>query len=350
MNISLNWLKDYLKINRNTEEICKILTSIGLEVGGYEEFEAIKGGLKGLVVGHVLTCEAHPDSDHLHVTTVDLGHGEPEQIVCGAPNVAAGQKVVVATVGTTLYKDDEEFVIKKSKIRGISSNGMICAEDEIGVGTDHAGIMVLPEDTPVGIPAADYFNIYRDTTIEIDITPNRIDGASHLGVARDLAAYLQQTEEIRYTLPSVDAFKADRTDSSISIRLERPEACRRYAGICIEGVTVKPSPEWLQNRMKAIGLHPINNIVDVTNYILFGLGQPLHSFDKAKIKGDEVIVKSVAKGTKFITLDGVERELHEDDLMICNREEPMCIAGVFGGLESGISESTTGVFLESACF
>ncbi len=350
MNISLNWLKDYLKINRNTEEICKILTSIGLEVGGYEEFEAIKGGLKGLVVGHVLTCEAHPDSDHLHVTTVDLGHGEPEQIVCGAPNVAAGQKVVVATVGTTLYKDDEEFVIKKSKIRGISSNGMICAEDEIGVGTDHAGIMVLPEDTPVGIPAADYFNIYRDTTIEIDITPNRIDGASHLGVARDLAAYLQQTEEIRYTLPSVDAFKADRTDSSISIRLERPEACRRYAGICIEGVTVKPSPEWLQNRMKAIGLHPINNIVDVTNYILFGLGQPLHSFDKAKIKGDEVIVKSVAKGTKFITLDGVERELHEDDLMICNREEPMCIAGVFGGLESGSSESTTGVFLESACF
>ncbi|MCR9012061.1 phenylalanine--tRNA ligase subunit beta [Gabonibacter chumensis] len=350
MNISLNWLKDYLKINRNTEEICKILTSIGLEVGGYEEFEAIKGGLKGLVVGHVLTCEAHPDSDHLHVTTVDLGHGEPEQIVCGAPNVAAGQKVVVATVGTTLYKDDEEFVIKKSKIRGISSNGMICAEDEIGVGTDHAGIMVLPEDTPVGIPAADYFNIYRDTTIEIDITPNRIDGASHLGVARDLAAYLQQTEEIRCTLPSVDAFKADRTDSSISIRLERPEACRRYAGICIEGVTVKPSPEWLQNRMKAIGLHPINNIVDVTNYILFGLGQPLHSFDKAKIKGDEVIVKSVAKGTKFITLDGVERELHEDDLMICNREEPMCIAGVFGGLESGISESTTGVFLESACF
>ena len=350
MNISLNWLKDYLKINRNTEEICKILTSIGLEVGGYEEFEAIKGSLKGLVVGHVLTCEAHPDSDHLHVTTVDLGHGEPEQIVCGAPNVAAGQKVVVATVGTTLYKDDEEFVIKKSKIRGISSNGMICAEDEIGVGTDHAGIMVLPEDTPVGIPAADYFNIYRDTTIEIDITPNRIDGASHLGVARDLAAYLQQTEEIRYTLPSVDAFKADRTDSSISIRLERPEACRRYAGICIEGVTVKPSPEWLQNRMKAIGLHPINNIVDVTNYILFGLGQPLHSFDKAKIKGDEVIVKSVAKGTKFITLDGVERELHEDDLMICNREEPMCIAGVFGGLESGISESTTGVFLESACF
>ena len=350
MNVSLNWLKDYLKIDQSTEEICKILTSIGLEVGGYEEFEAIKGGLKGLVIGHVLTCEAHPDSDHLHVTTVDLGTGEPEQIVCGAPNVAAGQKVVVATVGTTLYKGDEEFVIKKSKIRGVASNGMICAEDEIGIGTDHAGIMVLPEDTPVGIPAADYFNVYRDTVIEVDITPNRIDGASHLGVARDLAAYLQQTQDIHYTLPSVEAFQPDSTDAKISIKLERPEACRRYAGICIEGVTVKPSPEWLQNRMKAIGLHPINNIVDVTNYILFGLGQPLHSFDKDKIKGNEVIVKSVAKGTKFTTLDGVERELHEDDLMICNTESPMCIAGVFGGLESGISNSTTNVFLESACF
>lgn len=350
MNVSLNWLKDYLKIDQSTEEICKILTSIGLEVGGYEEFEAIKGGLKGLVIGHVLTCEAHPDSDHLHVTTVDLGMGEPEQIVCGAPNVATGQKVVVATVGTTLYKGDEEFVIKKSKIRGVASNGMICAEDEIGVGTDHAGIMVLPENTPVGIPAADYFNVYRDTVIEVDITPNRIDGASHLGVARDLAAYLQQTQDIHYTLPSVETFHPDSTDAKITVRVERPEACRRYAGICIEGVTVKASPEWLQNRMKAIGLHPINNIVDVTNYILFGLGQPLHSFDKDKIKGNEVIVKSVAKGTKFTTLDGVERELHEDDLMICNTESPMCIAGVFGGQESGISDTTTNVFLESACF
>ena len=350
MNVSLNWLKDYLKIDQSTEEICKILTSIGLEVGGYEEFEAIKGGLKGLVIGHVLTCEAHPDSDHLHVTTVDLGTGEPEQIVCGAPNVAAGQKVVVATVGTTLYNGDEEFVIKKSKIRGIQSNGMICAEDEIGLGTNHAGIMVLPDNTPVGMPASEYFNIYRDTVIEVDITPNRIDGASHLGVARDLAAYLQQTQDIHYTLPSVDAFQTDSTDAKISVKLERPEACRRYAGICIEGVTVKPSPEWLQNRMKAIGLHPINNIVDITNYILFGLGQPLHAFDKDKIKGNEVIVKSVEKGTKFITLDGVERELHEDDLMICNSEEPMCIAGVFGGQKSGISNTTTNVFLESACF
>lgn len=350
MNVSLNWLKDYLKIDQSTEEICKILTSIGLEVGGYEEFEAVKGGLKGLVIGKVLTCEAHPDSDHLHVTTVDLGTGEPEQIVCGAPNVAAGQKVVVATVGTTLYKGDEEFVIKKSKIRGVASNGMICAEDEIGIGTSHDGIMVLPEDTPVGMPAADYFNVYRDSVIEVDITPNRIDGASHLGVARDLAAYLQQTQDIHYTLPSVEGFKPDSTDAKISVRLERPEACRRYAGICIEGVQVKPSPEWLQNRMKAIGLHPISNIVDVTNYILFGLGQPLHAFDKDKVKGNEVIVKTVAKGTKFTTLDGVERELHEDDLMICNTEAPMCIAGVFGGQESGISETTTSVFLESACF
>ena len=300
MNVSLNWLKDYLKIDQSTEEICKILTSIGLEVGGYEEFEAIKGGLKGLVIGHVLTCEAHPDSDHLHVTTVDLGTGEPEQIVCGAPNVAAGQKVVVATVGTTLYKGDEEFVIKKSKIRGVASNGMICAEDEIGIGTDHAGIMVLPENTPVGIPAADYFNVYRDTIIEVDITPNRIDGASHLGVARDLAAYLQQRQDIHYTLPSVEAFQPDSTDAKISVRMERPEACRRYAGICIEGVEVKPSPEWLQNRMKAIGLHPINNIVDVTNYILFLFGQPLHAFDLDKLKNADgvahIVVRAAAEG------------------------------------------------------
>lgn len=350
MNISLNWLKDYLKIDLSIEEICKILTSIGLEVGGYKEFEAVKGGLKGLVIGQVLTCTDHPDSDHLHVTTVDLGQGEPEQIVCGAPNVAAGQKVVVATIGTTLYHGDEEFVIKKSKIRGIVSNGMICAEDEIGVGSDHAGIMVLPEDTPVGMPAAEYFKVYKDTTIEIDITPNRVDGASHLGVARDLAAYLQQKEDVHYVLPPVEMFKPDRTDAKISVRIERPEACRRYAGICLGNVQVKPSPDWLQNRMRAIGLHPINNVVDVTNYILFGLGQPLHAFDKSRVKGNEVIVKSVAKGTKFVTLDGVEHELHEDDLMICNAETPMCIAGVFGGQESGITDSTTEVFLESACF
>lgn len=350
MKISLNWLKDFIKLDQSTEEICDILTSIGLEVGGCEEFESIKGGLAGLVVGQVLTCEPHPNSDHLHITTVDLGTGSPEQIVCGAPNVAAGQKVVVATVGTTLYNGDEEIVIKKSKIRGVASNGMICAEDEIGVGTDHAGIMVLPADTPVGTPAADYFNVCRDTVIEIDITPNRADGASHLGVARDLAAYLRQRQDIRYTTPSVDAFRPDTAEAPVSITLERPDACRRYAGLCVEGVTVKPSPEWLQNRLRAIGLHPINNVVDVTNYILFGIGQPLHAFDKDQIKGNKVVVKTVAQGTRFTTLDGVERTLDANDLMICDAEKPMCVAGVFGGLQSGISDTTTSVFLESACF
>lgn len=350
MNISLNWLKEYLKIDLNVEEVCKILTSIGLEVGGYEKFESIRGGLRGLVIGEVKTCIDHPDSDHLHITTVDLGDGHLTPIVCGAPNVAAGQKVVVATVGTVLYDGDKEFVIKKSKIRGQESEGMICAEDEIGIGHDHAGIIVLPADTPVGMPAADYYRITTDYTIEIDITPNRVDGASHLGVARDLAAYLQQQEEIHYTLPSVDHFAADCHTADISIEVQRPEACPRYAGVCIEGVKVQESPEWLQTRLKAIGLHPINNVVDVTNFILFELGQPLHSFDKDKIKGNKVIIRSFPTGTKFITLDGVERELNENDLMVCNTEEPMCIAGVFGGLESGITTNTTNVFLESACF
>lgn len=350
MNVSLNWLKEFIRIDRPAEEISTILTNTGLECGGFEEFESIRDGLRGFVIGQVLTCEAHPDSDHLHITTVNLGDGEPVQIVCGAPNVAAGQKVVVATLGTTVYKGDESFEIKKSKIRGVHSCGMICAEDEIGIGAGHDGILVLPETAVPGIPAADYFQIYRDTVFEVDITPNRIDGASHLGVARDLAAFLNQSEEIRYTLPPVEAFRPDRTDAKIAVRLERPEACRRYAGLCIEGVTVKPSPEWLQNRLKAIGLHPINNVVDCTNYILFGLGQPLHAFDKAHIAGNEVIVNSVAAGTKFVTLDGVERTLHENDLMICNAEKPMCIAGVFGGLDSGITEATTSVFLESACF
>lgn len=350
MNISLNWLKDYLKIDLGVEEICEILTSIGLEVGGYEKFESIRGGLKGLVIGEVKTCEAHPDSDHLHVTTVDLGDGRLTPIVCGAPNVAAGQKVVVATIGTVLYDGDKEFVIKKSKIRGKESEGMICAEDEIGIGHDHAGIIVLPAEVKAGTPAAEYYQISTDYTIEIDITPNRVDGASILGVARDLAAYLQQKQDIHYTLPSVEAFKADSNTAGISIEVQRPEACPRYAGICIEGVKVQESPEWLQNRLKAIGLHPINNVVDVTNFILFELGQPLHSFDKDKIKGNKVIIRSFPTGTKFTTLDGVERELNENDLMVCNTEEPMCIAGVFGGLKSGITEETTNVFLESACF
>lgn len=350
MNISLNWLKDYINVDLGVEEICEILTSIGLEVGGYEKFESIRGGLKGLVIGEVKTCIPHPDSDHLHITTVDLGDGRLTPIVCGAPNVAAGQKVVVATIGTVLYDGDKEFVIKKSKIRGQESEGMICAEDEIGIGHDHAGIIVLPADVKVGMPASEYYHITTDYTIEVDITPNRVDGASHLGVARDLAAYLQQRQDIHYSLPSVDAFRPNSNTAGLTIEVQRPEACPRYAGVCIEGVKVQESPEWLQTRLKAIGLHPINNVVDITNFILFELGQPLHSFDKDKVKGNKVIIRSFPTGTKFTTLDGVERELNENDLMVCNTEEPMCIAGVFGGLESGITENTTNVFLESACF
>lgn len=350
MNISLNWLKDYLKTDLEVEEICEILTSIGLEVGGYEKFESIRGGLKGLVIGEVKTCIPHPDSDHLHITTVDLGEERLSPIVCGAPNVAAGQKVVVATIGTVLYDGDKEFVIKKSKIRGQESEGMICAEDEIGIGNDHAGIIVLPDTAKVGTPAAEYYRITNDYVIEVDITPNRVDGASHLGVARDLAAYLQQKQDIRYTLPSVEQFRADSNTSGIAIEVQRPEACPRYAGVTLEGVEVKESPEWLQTRLKAIGLHPINNVVDVTNYILFELGQPLHAFDLDRVEGKKVIVRSFPTGTKFITLDGVERELNENDLMVCNTREPMCIAGVFGGQKSGITENTKNVFLESACF
>lgn len=350
MNISLNWLKDYLKTDLGVKEICEILTAIGLEVDGYEKFESIRGGLKGLVVGEVKTCIPHPDSDHLHLTTVDLGDGRLTPIVCGAPNVAAGQKVVVATIGTVLYEDDKEFTITKSRIRGQESEGMICAEDEIGVGTDHDGIIVLPAEVKAGTPAAEYYRVTTDYTITIDITPNRADGASHLGVARDLAAFLQQRQDIRYQLPSVESFKADNNTAGLSTEVQRPEACRRYAGICIEGIKVKASPEWLQARLKAIGLHPINNVVDITNFILFELGQPLHAFDKDKITGNRVIVRSLPTGTKFTTLDGVERTLDENDLMICNTEAPMCIAGVFGGLDSGITENTVNIFLESACF
>ena len=350
MKISLNWLKEYLKIDLDFDEICQILTSIGLEVAGYEQIESIKGGLKGLVIGEVKTCEAHPDSDHLHITTVDLGDGRLTPIVCGAPNVAAGQKVVVATIGTVLYDGDKEFVIKKSKIRGQESEGMICAEDEIGIGHDHKGIIVLPQSAETGMPAAEYYGITSDYAIEIDITPNRVDGASHLGVARDLAAYLKQSRDIDYSLPSVEAFAPDSNTAGLTIEVLRPEACPRYAGVCIEGVEVKESPEWLRTRLKAIGLNPINNIVDITNFILFELGQPLHSFDKDKVKGNKVVIRSFPTGTPFVRLDGIERKLDENDLMVCNAEEPMCIAGVFGGLESGITEQTTNVFLESACF
>lgn len=350
MKVSLNWLKEYIDIDMGVDDLCGILTSIGLEVAGYEKIESIRGGLRGLVVGEVLTCAPHPDSDHLHVTTVNLGDGRPTPIVCGAPNVAAGQKVVVATIGTVLYDGDKEVVIKKSKIRGEESEGMICAEDEIGVGNDHAGIIVLPASTRVGMTAAEYYGVTTDYVIEIDITPNRADGTSHIGVARDLATYLKQTRDIDYRMPAVNQFKPDCHTAGTTIEVARPEACIRYAGVCIEGVTVKESPEWLRTRLKAIGLNPINNIVDVTNFILFEFGQPLHSFDKDKIKGNKVVVRSFPTGTPFVTLDGVERKLDENDLMICNAEEPMCIAGVFGGLASGISDSTVNVFLESACF
>ena len=351
MNISYNWLKDYLDFDLQPDEVAAALTSIGLETGGVEEVQTIKGGLEGLVIGEVLTCEEHPNSDHLHITTVNVGGAEPLQIVCGAPNVAAGQKVVVAVNGTKLYDGDECFTIKRSKIRGVESNGMICAEDEIGIGTDHAGIIVLPADAVVGTPAKEYYNVKSDYVLEVDITPNRVDATSHFGVARDLAAYLKQNgKPANLKRPSVDAFKIDDEVPAIEVVVEYKEACLRYSGITIKNVTVKESPEWLQNRLKVIGLRPINNVVDITNYILHGVGQPLHSFDADKIKGNKVVVRSATEGAKFVTLDGVERTLTDRDLMICNVEEPMCIAGVFGGLDSGVTEQTKNVFLESATF
>ena len=351
MNISYNWLKEYLDFDLQPEEVSAALTSIGLEPGGVEEVQTIKGGLEGLVIGEVLTCVEHPNSDHLHITTVNVGGEEPLQIVCGAPNVAAGQKVVVAVNGTKLYDGDEVFTIKRSKIRGVESNGMICAEDEIGIGTDHAGIIVLPADAVVGTPAKEYYNVKSDYVLEVDITPNRVDGTSHFGVARDLAAYLKQNgKPTELKRPSVDAFKIDDETPAIEVIVENTEACPRYSGVTIKGVTVKESPEWLKNRLNIIGLRPINNVVDVTNYVLHEMGQPLHSFDAGKVTGDKVIVKTMPEGTKFVTLDGVERTLTDRALMICNTEEAMCIGGVFGGLDSGVTEQTTDVFLESACF
>lgn len=351
MNISYNWLKDYLDFDLQPEEVSAALTSIGLETGGVEEVQTIKGGLEGLVIGEVLTCVEHPNSDHLHITTVNVGGDEPLQIVCGAPNVAAGQKVVVAVNGTKLYDGDEVFTIKRSKIRGVESNGMICAEDEIGIGTDHAGIIVLPADAVVGTPAKEYYNVKSDYVLEVDITPNRVDATSHFGVARDLAAYLKQNgKPAELKRPSVDAFKIDDDTPAIEVIVENTEACPRYSGVTIKGVTIKESPEWLKNRLNAIGLRPINNVVDVTNYVLHELGQPLHSFDAGKVTGNKVIVKTQPEGTKFVTLDGVERTLTDRDLMICNKENAMCIGGVFGGLDSGVTEQTTDVFLESACF
>ena len=358
MNISYSWLKDYVDFDLSAEQLAAALTSIGLECEGIHTVETIRGGLRGIVIGKVLTCVEHPNSDHLHITTVDLGGENPEQIVCGAPNVAAGQTVVVATVGTVLYDGDKEFVIKKSKIRGVESMGMICAEDEIGVGTSHDGIIVIVGDNlpAPGTPAAEYYGVQDEDVVEVDITPNRIDAASHYGVARDLAAYLTANGEgfapVRARRPAVDDFTIDDPSAKcVSVRVDAPQACPRYCGVTIEGVKVAPSPEWLQKRLRLIGLHPINNIVDITNYILHGLGQPLHCFDRAHIDGDAIIVRTCEAGTKFTTLDGVERTLDAADLMICDgNKRPMCIAGVFGGLDSGVTEQTTSVFLESACF
>lgn len=351
MNISYNWLKDYLDFDLQPDEVAAALTSIGLETGGVDEVQTIKGGLEGLVIGEVLTCEVHPNSDHLHITTVNVGAEAPLQIVCGASNVAASQKVIVAVNGTKLYNGEECFTIKKSKIRGVESNGMICAEDEIGIGTSHDGIIVLPAEAIVGTPAKDYYNVKSDYVLEVDITPNRVDATSHFGVARDLAAYLARNgKPAMLKRPSVDAFNIDDPAPAIGVTVENNEACIRYSAVTIKGVTVKESPEWLQNKLKVIGLRPINNIVDITNFILHETGQPLHSFDAAKVEGNQVVVKTYPAGTKFVTLDGVERTLTDHDLMIANAREPMCIGGVFGGLDSGVTEATTDVFLESACF
>ncbi|MBP6610299.1 MAG: phenylalanine--tRNA ligase subunit beta [Paludibacter sp.] len=351
MNISYNWLKKYINTDIEAVELGKALTSIGLEVGAVEEVQTIKGGLEGLVIGEVLTCADHENSDHLHVTTVNVGAEEPLQIVCGAANVAAGQKVVVATVGTVLYSGDDSFTIKRSKIRGVESLGMICAEDEIGIGTSHDGIMVLPAETVPGTLAKDYFGIKSDFLIEVDITPNRVDAASHYGVARDLAAYFAlKNPEIKLTKPEVDAFKVDNTNFSIPVVVENTEACPRYSAVTISGVQVCESPEWLKNALMTIGLRPINNVVDVTNFVLHELGQPLHAFDADKIDSKQVRVKCLAEGTPFVTLDDVERKLNPADLMICNGDTPMCIAGVFGGKTSGVTELTQNIFLESAYF
>ena len=351
MNISYKWLKEYVDFDLTAQQVADALTSTGLEVDALEEVQSIKGGLKGLYVGKVLTCEAHPNSDHLHVTTVDLGKGEPSQIVCGAPNVAAGQKVIVADLGCVLYDGDKEFVIKKSKLRGVESNGMICAEDEIGVGTSHDGIIVLPEDAVVGTPAAEYYNLESDWLIEVDITANRADGLSHWGVARDLYAWLKSNGyETKMHRPDCSAFTVDNHDLPIEVKIENTEACKRYACVSVTDCEVKESPEWLKNKLNTIGLRPINNIVDITNYVMMAYGQPLHTFDADMVKGHKIVVKTMPDGTPFQTLDGEEHKLSDRDLAICNEEDPMCIAGVFGGKGSGTYETTKNVVLESAYF
>ena len=351
MNISYKWLKEYVDFSLTPQQVADALTSEGLEVDSLEEVPAIRGGLKGIVVGEVLECDPHPDSDHMHVCSVNLGEKEPVQIVCGASNIAKGQKVMVATIGCVLYDGDKEFKIKKSRLRGIDSYGMICAEDEIGVGKDHKGIIVLPQDTKPGTPAAEYYNLESDYVIEIDITPNRADACSHYGVARDLYAWLVRNGyETSIHRPSVDDFKIDNEDLNIDIEVENSEACPRYCAITVKDCEVKESPEWLKTKLETIGLRSINNIVDITNYIMMAYGQPLHCFDADMIKGNKVVVRTMPEGTPFVTLDGVEHKLSEKDLAICNAEEPMCIAGVFGGKGSGTYDTTKDVLFESAYF
>lgn len=359
MDISYKWLKRYISFNESPKELAALFTSTGLECDQIEEVESVKGGLRGLKIGKVLTCEPHPDSDHMHVTTVDVGADAPLQIVCGAPNVAAGQTVVVATIGTVLYDGDKEFTIKKGKLRGVESLGMICAADEIGLGNDHSGIMVLPDDVKPGTDAAEYFNVESDYRLEVELTPNRVDAASHYGCARDLKAYRmsrllesgsENVECPEISLPDVSSFSVNRKEGAVSVEVEDREGCPRYCGITIRGVKVGQSPEWLRNLLTAAGQRPINSIVDITNFVLLGIGQPLHCFDLSKVTGEKIVVRTCPTGTKFTTLDGVEHSLDEKDLMICNAETPMCIAGVFGGLDSGVTETTTDVFIESAYF
>ena len=351
MNISYKWLKEYVDFTLTPQETADALTSIGLEVDALEEVQTIKGGLKGLFVGQVLSCEAHPNSDHLHITQVDLGRDVPSQIVCGAANVAAGQKVIVADLGCVLYDGDESFTIKKSKLRGVESMGMICAEDEIGVGSSHDGIIVLPDDAVVGTPAAEYYHVESDWLIEIDITANRGDALSHYGVARDLYAWLKQNGyKTRLHRPDCEAFRVDNESLPIAVEIENREACKRYACVSISNCDIKESPEWLQNKLRTVGLRPINNIVDITNYVMMAYGQPMHCFDADMVEGHQIVVRTEPQGTPFVTLDGEERTLDEHDLCICNAREPMCIAGVLGGKGSGTYATTHSVVLEAAYF
>jgi phenylalanyl-tRNA synthetase beta chain len=358
MKISYNWLRQYHTLDSSPDKVAEMLTGCGLEVESIEPFQSVKGGLKGVVTGEVLTCIKHPNSDHLSITTVDIGAAEPLHIVCGAANVAQGQKVAVATIGTTLYMDDKEITLQRTKIRGEVSEGMICAEDELGLGTSHDGIMVLDASTPVGIAASEFFNIEEDIVFTIGLTPNRVDASSHAGVARDLAAVANnfgQSEPIvngrtEFIIPDVSAFKIDNKSRHVSVTVEDAEACPRYSGLTVSGIKVAESPDWLKNRLLSIGLRPINNIVDITNYVLMEVGQPLHAFDSDRITGNKVVIKKYPKGTRFVTLDNIERELSENDLMISSATEPMCIAGVFGGAKSGVTAETTSIFLESAYF